>query len=55
MSTEPELDLGTALTRLVELFGAICADPDNLDLSRDADQGLADLNRVLAQNQPAPA
>lgn len=54
MSTEPVSDIGTAMGRVVELFGAICADPDNLDLAWDADRSLADLNRLLA-DQPTPA
>ncbi|MBP2706812.1 hypothetical protein JOL79_23675 [Microbispora sp. RL4-1S] len=54
MSTEPVTDVGTALGRVVEMFGALCADPDNLDLAQDADRTLADLNRLLA-DQPTPA
>lgn len=48
MSTEPVTDVTTALGRVVEMFGAVCADPDNLDLAWEADQSLVDLNRLLA-------
>ncbi|MFY1701783.1 hypothetical protein ACN28G_08620 [Micromonospora sp. WMMA1923] len=47
MSEDREAQVGVALHRIVELFGAICASPDDLDLAREADSALAELNRLL--------
>jgi hypothetical protein len=34
--------------RMLELFAAICGDPDNEDLAAGADQELAELDQLMA-------
>ncbi|HEY1572015.1 MAG TPA: hypothetical protein VGG05_11755 [Pseudonocardiaceae bacterium] len=34
--------------RIVELFTELCHDPDNATAARDADEALAELDRMLA-------
>lgn len=47
MTEDHETRLGLALNRVVELFSAICAAPDDQQVASEADAALADLNRLL--------
>lgn len=42
-----------AQTRIVELFGQLCGDPDNARLARDVDQALHALEGFLGDPLPA--
>lgn len=47
MSGTDEEAIGAALNRTLEMFAAICADPDNRELAGTADAALAELSRLL--------
>jgi hypothetical protein len=42
------VDTTTAEHRVLELFGAVCADPDNPAVAAEADAALAEVDRLLA-------
>jgi hypothetical protein len=42
-----------AQVRIMELFGQLCGDPDNVRLARDADQALEALEGFLGDASPA--
>jgi hypothetical protein len=49
MSTEDTgADLQAAHMRILEVFGAVCAEPDDPAVAREADEALARLDRMLA-------
>jgi hypothetical protein len=55
MSTEDtRAGVEAALMRVLELFGAVCADPDNPTVKEQADRALADLDGMFAGPGPSP-
>jgi hypothetical protein len=49
-------DLAAAAARVFELFGAVCAAPDDVATGEAADDALYTLERLLADaGRPAPA
>ena len=43
-----EARVGAALGGLADLFGAVCGDPDNPEVTQRADQALHDLDALLS-------
>lgn len=51
--SDPEPDhLAAAHMRVLEMFGAFCADPDNAEVGAQADEALRELDRLLAGVAP---
>ena len=55
MSTDVDAaGLEAAHMRVLEMFGAVCADPDNPTVAQQADEALWQLDELLATESAAP-
>lgn len=45
--------LEAAHMRVLEMFGAVCADPDSAEVARQADEALWHLDELLAAASPS--